>query len=382
MPVSRALFAGALALLLGLTWTGWALGADEVQPAQPGQAPQAAQPDQPKDQPAPPADPEATLFAAVTAKASAAPPQGATRQEQLGLITKHLLEVQQLCTEYVQKFPEAAHVGTVKIIRMRTVLLGTVLTQDPVAGAEAAKEGEKLLADYGKTPEAGDLRAVLIQHYLANNKLEEATQHLKVLAADPGSPLAPQALILLAQIDFGQEKFADAVASLKQLSEKFPQTNEGITAQRMLPLASLAGQKLQMKFTSTAGKGISIEDYRGKVVLVSFWASRSQACQQDTPGLVKLHEERGKDGFDIIGVSLDTEKGEMEAYVKGSGMTWPEFFDPKGAESDLVRGYGVFALPTTLLVDRSGVVRSVNLRGEQLASRVDFLLKEKPEKAQ
>ncbi|MBN2414234.1 redoxin domain-containing protein [bacterium] len=123
------------------------------------------------------------------------------------------------------------------------------------------------------------------------------------------------------------------------------------------------------------GKMIKLSDFRGKYLLIDFWASWCGPCRQENPNVVKLYKEvQGKD-FDILGVSLDNSR---EAWLKGieeDGLIWNHVSDVKYWDNRVAKLYGVNSIPHTVLLDKEGVIIAKNLRGEELRAKVMELLK-------
>jgi len=114
----------------------------------------------------------------------------------------------------------------------------------------------------------------------------------------------------------------------------------------------------------------SLQSYKGKVVLLDFWAVWCGPCLVEMPRIKKLYDRfRGKD-FVLLGISLDTDQGKLNSYLQKNGIDWPIFFDGKGWNNRIAVLYGVRAIPFTVLIDRSGVVRKVGLRGTELENAV------------
>jgi len=113
------------------------------------------------------------------------------------------------------------------------------------------------------------------------------------------------------------------------------------------------------------GNPLSISALRGKVVLVDFWATWCPPCREEIPNLVTLYKKYHDNGFEIVGVSLDDNKQQLLDFAKANGMVWPLYFDPKGGEGELPEKYGIEEIPATFLLDRSGKIIALNLRGEE-----------------
>lgn len=122
------------------------------------------------------------------------------------------------------------------------------------------------------------------------------------------------------------------------------------------------------------GKMISIRDFRGKYVLVDFWASWCGPCLREMPNVVKLYKEYKGKNFEILGVSLDSKKEAWVAAIKKNNMKWPQVSDLKGWNAEPARLCNVHAVPYTILLDPEGKVIALELRGDELFNKVKEVL--------
>ena len=125
------------------------------------------------------------------------------------------------------------------------------------------------------------------------------------------------------------------------------------------------------------GKDISLTDFKGKYVLVDFWASWCGPCLREMPNVVKLYKECKGKNFEIFGVSLDNKKDAWVKAIKANGTKWPQGSDLKGWGSEPARLCNVSAIPFTVLIDPEGEVIAIDLRGEQLHAKVKEVLGKK-----
>lgn len=122
------------------------------------------------------------------------------------------------------------------------------------------------------------------------------------------------------------------------------------------------------------GKPVSLASYKGKYVLIDFWASWCGPCRQENPNVVKAYNQYKAKGFDILGVSLDEKKDNWEKAIKQDQLTWAHVSDLGGWQSEVAGLYGVKAIPANYLLDKDGKIIAKNLRGEDLVKKLSEVL--------
>ncbi|MBL9177555.1 MAG: TlpA family protein disulfide reductase [Verrucomicrobiaceae bacterium] len=127
--------------------------------------------------------------------------------------------------------------------------------------------------------------------------------------------------------------------------------------------AELKTKPLEMKFTAVDGREVDVSKLQGKVVLIDFWATWCGPCVAELPNVLKAYKELHPKGFEIVGISLDSDKAELEAFVKEKGMEWPQYFDGKGWKNEISSKYGINSIPAMWLLNKKGMVVSTNARG-------------------
>lgn len=142
----------------------------------------------------------------------------------------------------------------------------------------------------------------------------------------------------------------------------------------MKAMADLKSKPLDIKFTAVDGREVDLAKMRGKVVLIDFWATWCGPCVAELPNVLKAYKELHPKGFEIVGISLDSDKGKLEKFVADKGMEWPQFFDGKGWKNEIAVTYDIHSIPAMWLVDQKGMVVDTSARAG-LEEKVAKLLK-------
>ncbi len=119
-------------------------------------------------------------------------------------------------------------------------------------------------------------------------------------------------------------------------------------------------------------KTVKLSDYKGKVVLVDFWASWCMPCREENPNLVNLYAKLKDKNFTILGVSLDDNPGSWMRAISDDKLTWTNISDLKAWSSPLIIDYSIKGIPASYILDTEGKIIAKNLRGKSLE---DFLTK-------
>ena len=131
----------------------------------------------------------------------------------------------------------------------------------------------------------------------------------------------------------------------------------------------------EFSLPDTAGVSVSLSDFRGKYVLLDFWASWCPPCRAEMPNLVKAYKDYKDKGFDIVGISLDSKADAWAKGVKDLNITWTQLSDLKGWQNSGAALYGVNSIPHTVLVDKDGTIIAKNLHGQELEDKIKEVLK-------
>ncbi len=154
----------------------------------------------------------------------------------------------------------------------------------------------------------------------------------------------------------------------------------------------MVGKPMPLAGKMPDGKSFDIAQYKGKVVLIDFWATWCGPCRAALPELKELYEQHHAKGFEIVGVSVDSDKQALIDLIAAEEIPWTNLHDADESDPDLhplADKYGVHGLPTTFLIDREGKVIARDLGGAALSDKVEQALtpavpeekKSEPEKA-
>lgn len=191
------------------------------------------------------------------------------------------------------------------------------------------------------------------------------TAILKFAKDNKGTLASFYAMSTLNPQDFEAElvKFADEI---KTEIKGNPTVDDFVQRMALLKAVQVGQPAPAFTIDNLEGKPVSLTDFKGKFVLLDFWASWCQPCRQENPNVVKVYNKFKDKNFDILGISLDTDKAAWQNAIKADGLTWHHVSELKDFNGATVRKYQVDAIPSSFLVNPEGIIVAKNLRGEEL----------------
>ena len=190
--------------------------------------------------------------------------------------------------------------------------------------------------------------------------------------------------MLYAQIFHDEAKADELMAQLKTdfkdtgfVATLVQQETAGAAAKKIQDALAVGTKFPDFNEKDVDGKPLSIANYKGKVVMIDFWATWCGPCVGELPNVIATYQKHHAQGFEIIGVSLDQDQTKLTDFIKSKDMTWQQFFDGQGWGNKLAVKYGIESIPATFLLDGDGKIIGKDLRGEALEAAVTSALANK-----
>jgi len=223
-----------------------------------------------------------------------------------------------------------------------------------------------LTADYGAKLQAHK-EFVKVQSEWLDNLEQFVKDYPK--AADTAEALLQ---LGIAQEFAGQED--NAKKWYRALVSDFETTPSAIKARGALNRIGSVGQVLQLKGKTVSGQTDDLSKYKGKYVLIHYWATWSEPCKTDFAELKELYAKYGKN-FALIGINVDTNLADANDYLAKNKLPWSQLWEPGGLDSRLANEMGILTLPAMILVDDKGKVINRNAHITELDSELRSLIK-------
>lgn len=200
----------------------------------------------------------------------------------------------------------------------------------------------------------------------------------KMLAFAKANPNSYFSLQALSELVGGYSTKPEvALPVFNKLNDKLRLSYSGQSLYKLLnahTVTALGGVAPNFTQNDVNGKPVALSDFKGKYVLVEFWASWCSPCRAESPNLLKQYTKFKDKGFEILGVSVDGDKAKWVEAIKKDGLTWPQISDLKGWDNEARKVYGITGVPANFLISPEGKIIGSHLMGEVLNKKLEELL--------
>jgi len=299
----------------------------------------------------------------------ASPPPGdwKTREEAQAGALEYLAKQEEGLRAFIAAYPDDAHAPDAKLRLAHLLATRADLKQDP----RERREADALLDALEKEPAMRDRRAdvefarisIFMQRVDAISGTNRDTLLEKARAFAKSFPDDHRVAALLAEVAsvFDDEpKTARALLAEARPTAKTPELQSRIDDD--LKRLGLLGKPLEMQWTSVQGPRIDLEKLRGKVVMIYFFASWSAPSLYEMDWVKQLAGRAGPESLETLGICLDNDPVAVPGLLVDHDIPWPVCCDGRGWQGELVRSLGINALPELWIVDREGILRSIDAK--------------------
>jgi peroxiredoxin len=138
---------------------------------------------------------------------------------------------------------------------------------------------------------------------------------------------------------------------------------------------AIGAQAPDFVLPTPAGKQVTLTDYRGKYVLLDFWASWCHPCRAENPQLRKAYETYKNRNFEVLGISIDEGREKWLRAIAEDQLPWTQVADLRGPQNEAAQRYNIQGIPQNFLLDPTGKIVAVNLHGDDLVAQLASYLK-------
>ncbi|MFZ9660707.1 MAG: redoxin domain-containing protein [Chitinophagaceae bacterium] len=190
----------------------------------------------------------------------------------------------------------------------------------------------------------------------------------------PSSPVSPLVALILTQLN------TDISITEARYNKLKPESQNGFYGKILATnvagakVGAIGSEAMEFVQNDVDGKPVSLSSFRGKFVLIDFWASWCRPCRMENPNVVEAFNRFKTKNFTVLGVSLDKDKNAWLKAIEDDHLTWTHVSDLKFWSNEVAQKYRVESIPQNFLIDPNGKIVGKNLRGEELLSKLNQLI--------
>ena len=290
-------------------------------------------------------------------------------------------DLHQAATDFAARHPDDPRAWEARLVALKTVIFPT-----PIPARETLfAQQESLLASLLAAPQAPEPirqqaeRALISQHLdhldLIDTPAQAAALEARIVTYIRQHPDDKKANALqVRRVDLLQKVDPRKAADLLAVLSHDDDPKVAAAARGRLELKTHEATPLEWKFTAVDGREVDLAAWRGKLVLVDFWASWCPDCLREMPDVLAAYHQHHDQGFEVVGVSMDRDRAAMLAFLKKHAIPWPQQYDGQAWDSSVAVKYGVKGIPEMWLLDREGHVIATGVHGSQLEAKLRPLL--------
>ncbi|OOQ58986.1 TlpA disulfide reductase family protein [Mucilaginibacter pedocola] len=231
------------------------------------------------------------------------------------------------------------------------------------------EKNTKLSDEYtAKSEKLGHQSDSLLKIYMPifqKNIADYSQEILKFVDKNKANLAGFYAVTSLDQQKYEQQLVAYADAIKDEFKDN-PSVRTFVKQMEIAKPVSIGHKAPDFTINSIDGKKLSLADYKGKYVMIDFWASWCAPCRQENPNVVKQYAKFNSKGFNILGISLDEDKSPWEKAIKADGLKWAHASDLQRFDGPTERLYHIEAIPSNFIIDPQGTIVAKNITGSDL----------------